>query len=297
MLAGTGPATGLPCSSIRSSHMPGGAGSRCQAKSFDSRSSISDPRSGPPARSRAIADLTASAWGQLRETRSSGRPSRETAPQARPVAVEAVGDGRSVELAGDGDEFRSPGEFGELNQQRSPSEMVAGFAPLPGAARNRPPARPPDAATAQKLLEHVLALLQYRALKEALKIVRKIFPFYDTKVSVSSLATPKQRKGLRFNQAIGLYPHEGTTKREYARTIRHIRLFFEGKKKQLIRQIEKEMRAYQEKLNELEAANTQVLGVSIDTPFANHAFAHENGITFPILGDMSATAIVMCPEA
>lgn len=41
----------------------------------------------------------------------------------------------------------------------------------------------------------------------------------------------------------------------------------------------------------LEGADTQVLGVSIDSPFANHAFALQNGVTFPILGDMSATAI------
>ncbi len=41
----------------------------------------------------------------------------------------------------------------------------------------------------------------------------------------------------------------------------------------------------------LEGSDTQVLGVSVDSPFANHAFAVQNGVTFPILGDMSATAI------
>ena len=41
----------------------------------------------------------------------------------------------------------------------------------------------------------------------------------------------------------------------------------------------------------LEGADTQVLGVSIDSPFANHAFAMQNGITFPLLGDMDAKAI------
>jgi glutaredoxin-dependent peroxiredoxin len=51
------------------------------------------------------------------------------------------------------------------------------------------------------------------------------------------------------------------------------------------------MKAFQEKSAKLEASDTQVLGVSIDSPYANHAFAVENGITFPILGDMSATAI------
>jgi peroxiredoxin len=51
------------------------------------------------------------------------------------------------------------------------------------------------------------------------------------------------------------------------------------------------MKAFQASLDKLEGADTQVLGVSIDSPFANHAFALENGITFPILGDMNATAI------
>ena len=51
------------------------------------------------------------------------------------------------------------------------------------------------------------------------------------------------------------------------------------------------MKAFQENLPKLESADTQVLGVSIDSPFANHAFALENGVTFPILGDMDGTAI------
>lgn len=51
------------------------------------------------------------------------------------------------------------------------------------------------------------------------------------------------------------------------------------------------MKAFQAKLDKLEGHDTQVLGVSIDTPYANHAFARENGITFPILGDMNGSAI------
>ena len=51
------------------------------------------------------------------------------------------------------------------------------------------------------------------------------------------------------------------------------------------------MKAFQSSLAKLEAADTQVLGVSIDSPFANHAFAKENGITFPLLGDMDCKAI------
>jgi len=51
------------------------------------------------------------------------------------------------------------------------------------------------------------------------------------------------------------------------------------------------MKAFQANLSKLEGADTQVLGVSIDSPFANHAFATQNGITFPLLGDMDAKAI------
>jgi len=51
------------------------------------------------------------------------------------------------------------------------------------------------------------------------------------------------------------------------------------------------MKAFQASLPKLEGTDTQVLGVSIDSPFANHAFALQNDISFPILGDMDATAI------
>jgi peroxiredoxin len=50
------------------------------------------------------------------------------------------------------------------------------------------------------------------------------------------------------------------------------------------------MRAFQQNLQKLEAADTQVLGVSMDSPFANYAFAQQNGVTFPLLGDMSGEA-------
>ena len=51
------------------------------------------------------------------------------------------------------------------------------------------------------------------------------------------------------------------------------------------------MKAFQAAAAKLEGSDTQVLGVSIDSPFANHAFALENGLTFPLLGDMNMTAI------
>lgn len=51
------------------------------------------------------------------------------------------------------------------------------------------------------------------------------------------------------------------------------------------------MKAFQAKLATLEGSDTQVLGVSVDSPFSNHAFAQQNGVTFPLLGDMNLKAI------
>jgi peroxiredoxin len=45
------------------------------------------------------------------------------------------------------------------------------------------------------------------------------------------------------------------------------------------------MQNFQANLKRLEAADTQVLGVSMDSPFANKAFADQIGVTFPLLSD------------
>jgi peroxiredoxin len=45
------------------------------------------------------------------------------------------------------------------------------------------------------------------------------------------------------------------------------------------------MKAYQAKMADLEAADTQVLGVSMDSTFANKAFAEKIGVSFPLLSD------------
>jgi peroxiredoxin (alkyl hydroperoxide reductase subunit C) len=42
---------------------------------------------------------------------------------------------------------------------------------------------------------------------------------------------------------------------------------------------------FQRSLNQFESADTQVLGVSMDSRFANHAFAQQLGISFPLLSD------------
>jgi glutaredoxin-dependent peroxiredoxin len=51
------------------------------------------------------------------------------------------------------------------------------------------------------------------------------------------------------------------------------------------------MRNFQQNLSRLKAAGTQVLGVSMDSPFANKAFADQNAVGFPLLSDMGGKII------
>src|SRR6478752_10525690 len=46
------------------------------------------------------------------------------------------------------------------------------------------------------------------------------------------------------------------------------------------------MQNFQANLQKLEAADTQVLGVSMDSPFSNAAWAEKISATFPLLSDM-----------
>src|SRR5262249_19511241 len=46
-----------------------------------------------------------------------------------------------------------------------------------------------------------------------------------------------------------------------------------------------QMKNFQQNLQKLEATDTQVLGVSMDSAFANKAFADQIGVTFPLLSD------------
>lgn len=73
-------------------------------------------------------------------------------------------------------------------------------------------------------------------LKEALKIIRKIFPFLD-KYS-------KPKIGYDFYHEIGLAPDISSieAKKDYAMNIRNISLFFAGKKIGVVKNLEKEMK-------------------------------------------------------
>ncbi len=45
------------------------------------------------------------------------------------------------------------------------------------------------------------------------------------------------------------------------------------------------MQNFQANLQRLEAADTQVLGISMDSTFSNQAWAEKIGVTFPLLSD------------
>jgi excinuclease ABC subunit C len=87
-------------------------------------------------------------------------------------------------------------------------------------------------------------------IREALKIIRRIFPYRDNKCVPAKphpLTTSPKERGNRpcFNRQIGLCPGVCTgevSKADYRRTVRHLILFFEGKKKKLISVMQKEMK-------------------------------------------------------
>lgn len=82
-----------------------------------------------------------------------------------------------------------------------------------------------------------------KLLKEALHIIRKIFQFYDTRVPVGKEKSRMAQGKVVFNRQIGLYP-DAAQKAQYEKTIRYIELLFEGKKKMILRELERDMKAF-----------------------------------------------------
>ncbi len=84
------------------------------------------------------------------------------------------------------------------------------------------------------------------ALREAVKIVRHLFPFRDKCTPYDELSEKKQRTAVPcFSAQIGLCPGVCSgqiTAREYGRVINHIRLFFEGHKQDVVKRLEREMK-------------------------------------------------------
>jgi excinuclease UvrABC nuclease subunit len=79
-------------------------------------------------------------------------------------------------------------------------------------------------------------------LKVALRLIRKIFPFYDTERPVDALGKHGRAK-VEFNRQIGQYPRD-MDKKEYLRSIRNVSLFLSGKVKTLRATLTKEMSVF-----------------------------------------------------
>jgi excinuclease ABC subunit C len=85
-------------------------------------------------------------------------------------------------------------------------------------------------------------------LREALKIVRKIFPFRDLCIPLEE--TTKTKSKPCFNRQIGLCPgvcNGDISREEYRKTIRNIELFFNARKKDLEKTLTGEMKQYAKK--------------------------------------------------
>lgn len=86
-----------------------------------------------------------------------------------------------------------------------------------------------------------------RDLREALKIIRKLFPYRDKCTPYDELSSAQKLKARGcFSYQIGLCPGVcigAMSRADYQKNIRNIELFFEGKKGKVIASLEKEMKA------------------------------------------------------
>jgi excinuclease ABC subunit C len=77
-------------------------------------------------------------------------------------------------------------------------------------------------------------------LREALRLIRRIFPFYDTPKPLGT-KSKHQQAHVEFNQQIGQYPR-GLDAKEYNRNIRFVGMYLSGRVKTLRLSLNKEMK-------------------------------------------------------
>lgn len=77
-------------------------------------------------------------------------------------------------------------------------------------------------------------------LREGLRLIRRIFPFFDTPKPVGTKSKHQAAK-IEFNAQIRQYPRMFDAK-DYKRTVRHVMLFLAGRGKELRTALEREMR-------------------------------------------------------
>ncbi|MEK9177052.1 MAG: UvrB/UvrC motif-containing protein [Patescibacteria group bacterium] len=99
------------------------------------------------------------------------------------------------------------------------------------------------------------------ALKEALRIVARIFPFFDAPFPVGGALSKSQGKMLRFNQSIGKYPQ--LDEAPYKKTVRFLVMLFSAKKKSLLASLEREMKraAKEERFEDAETLKRQLFAL------------------------------------
>lgn len=95
-------------------------------------------------------------------------------------------------------------------------------------------------------------------LKESLRIIRKIFPFMD--------AYSIQKDKYEFYKQLGLTPDTKNidAKAQYKKNIKHLVLFFKGKKKEIVKKLEKEMmeNAKKERFEEAQVIKKQLFALT-----------------------------------
>ncbi len=98
-------------------------------------------------------------------------------------------------------------------------------------------------------------------LREGLRLIRRIFPFFDTPKPVGT-KSKHHVAHVEFNTQINQYPRTFDAK-EYRRTIRHVMLFLSGRGKELRVTLEKEMRraAKEERFEEAAARRRELFAL------------------------------------
>jgi excinuclease ABC subunit C len=103
-------------------------------------------------------------------------------------------------------------------------------------------------------------------LTEAMRIIRKIFPYRDTCIPAPDMIARGKKPKKCFNAQVGLCPgvcSGAISKGEYRKIIRRITLLFSGKKKELLRGLARDMQALakKEKFEEAAQLRTQVFAL------------------------------------
>lgn len=99
-------------------------------------------------------------------------------------------------------------------------------------------------------------------LREGLRLIRRIFPFFDTPKLIGT-KSKHQTAQIEFNTQIQQYPRTFNVK-EYNHTIRHIMLFLSGRGKALRTMLEKEMRiaAQEERFEDAAEARRELFALN-----------------------------------